>query len=165
VPGIWYFDIIDMHVPPEVWGPFFWHTIHIAALGYPQEPTYSDKKAMKEFLESMQSIIPCPICRKHYVSHLAKMPISASIDSRNDVFRWTVDLHNEVNEMLGKRKYTETEVIQFYTRLGARGKSPVISGTDFMEADNQAMLKGVAAGVAVTALLGGILWYNLPKQG
>jgi hypothetical protein len=93
------------------------------------------------------------------------MPVSASIDSRNDVFRWTVDLHNEVNEMLGKRKYTETEVIQFYTRLGARGKSPVISGTDFMEADNQAMLKGVAAGVAVTALLGGILWYNLPKQG
>jgi hypothetical protein len=153
-----------MHVPPEVWGPFFWHTIHIAALGYPQEPTYSDKKAMKEFLESLQVIIPCPICRKHYASHLAKMPVSASIDSRNDVFRWTVELHNEVNVMLGKRKYTETEVIQYYTRLGARGKSPVVSSADFMEADNQAMLKGLAAGVAVTALVGGILWYNFPKK-
>jgi hypothetical protein len=153
-----------MHVPPEVWGPFFWHTIHIAALGYPQEPGYSDKKAMKDFFESLQLIIPCPICRTHYVSHMAKLPISASLDSRKDLFRWTVELHNEVNVMLGKRKYTETEVIEFYTRLGARGKTPVIGSADFMEADNQAMLKGVLTGVAVTSVLGGILWYNLPRS-
>jgi hypothetical protein len=65
--------------------------------------------------------------------------------------------------MLGKRKYTETEVIQFYTRLGARGKSPLIAADDFLEADNQAMLKGVMAGVGVASVLGLILWYNLPK--
>jgi hypothetical protein len=92
------------------------------------------------------------------------MPITASLDSRTDLFRWTVDLHNEVNVMLGKRKYTETEVIQFYTRLGARGKSPLISADDFLEADNQAMLKGVMAGVGVASVLGLVLWYNLPKQ-
>ena len=153
-----------MHVPPEVWGPFFWHTIHIAAMGYPQEPTYSDKKATKEFYESLQTVIPCPICREHYKSHLVKMPIGPSLDNRKDLFQWTLDLHNEVNEMLGKRRYTETEVIQYYTRLGARGKSPVVSAQDFMEADQQAMLKGVAAGVAVTAILGGILYLNLPKS-
>jgi hypothetical protein len=152
-----------MHIPPEVWGPFFWHTIHIAALGYSQQPTYSDKKAMREFFESLQTIIPCPICRTHYISHMGKMPISASLDTRADLFRWTVDLHNEVNTMLGKRKFTETEVIHYYTRLGARGKSPVISADDFMEADNQAMLKGIAAGVAVSGIIGGILWFNLAK--
>ena len=119
---------------------------------------------MKEFLESLQTIIPCPICRKHYTSHIAKLPISASIDSRTDLFRWTIDLHNEVNVMLGKRKYTETEAIQYYTRLGARGKSPVIKADDFMEADNQAMLKGIAAGVAVSAIIGGILWFSMPKE-
>lgn len=153
-----------MHIPPEVWGPFFWHTIHIAALGYPAEPTYSDKKAMREFFESLQTIIPCPICRTHYVSHLAKMPITPSLDSRKDIFRWSVELHNEVNVMLGKRKYTETEVIQFYTRLGARGKNPLIGPGDFLEADNQAMLKGVMAGVGVASVLGIVLWYNLPKS-
>jgi hypothetical protein len=92
------------------------------------------------------------------------MSISASLDSRSDLFRWTVDLHNEVNNMLGKRKYTETEVIHYYTRLGARGKSPVITAADFMEADNQAMLKGVAAGIAVSAIIGGIVWFNLPRR-
>ena len=153
-----------MQIPPEVWGPFFWHTIHIAALGYPQEPTYSDKKAIKEFFESLKSIIPCPICRSHYVSHMSKMPISASIDTRADLFRWTVDLHNEVNVMLGKRKFTETEVIHYYTRLGSRGTSPVIGAEDFMEADNQAMLKGVAVGVAVAGIAGAAIWFSMPKS-
>jgi len=153
-----------MHIPPEVWGPFFWHTIHIVALGYPQTPEYSDKKAAKEFYESLQNLIPCPICRQHYVSHLTKLPIGPSLDNRKDLFRWTVDLHNDVNEMLGKRKYTETEVIQYYTRLGARGRSPVITSQDFMEADQQAMLKGVVAGVGVSVVLGAILYFSLPKS-
>ena len=95
---------------------------------------------------------------------MAKLPITASIDSRTDLFRWTVDLHNEVNAMLGKRKYTETEVIQFYTRLGARAKTPVIQGDDFIEADNQAMLKGLVAGVAASAIIGGIMWFCMPKN-
>jgi hypothetical protein len=153
-----------MHIPPEVWGPFFWHTIHIAALGYPQTPTYTDKKAAKEFYESLQVLIPCPVCRDHYISHMAKLPIGPSLDSKKDLFRWTVQLHNEVNEMLKKRKYSETEVIQYYTRLGARGKSPVISGNDFVESDYQAMLKGIGIGVSITAILGGILYFNLPKS-
>ena len=153
-----------MHIPPEVWGPFFWHTIHIIALGYPAEPAYGDKKATKEFFESLQFLIPCPICRQHYTSHLVKLPIGPSLDSRKDLFRWTVNLHNDVNEMLGKRKYTETEVIQYYTRLGARNRSPVITAQDFMEADQQAMLKGVAAGIAVTAVLGGILYFNMARR-
>jgi hypothetical protein len=153
-----------MHIPPEVWGPFFWHTLHIVALGYPQEPTYSDKKAAKEFYESLQTLIPCPMCREHYASHMVKLPIGPSLDSRKDLFRWTVDLHNEVNVMLGKRKYSETEVIQFYTRLGARGKSPVVSSNDLIEADYQAMLKGIAIGIGITAVIGGIMWFNLPKD-
>ena len=154
-----------MHIPPEVWGPFLWHTIHIAALGYSQEPNYTEKKAMKEFLESLQILIPCPICREHYTSHMTKLPVTASLDSRKDLFRWTIELHNDVNVMLGKRRYTETEVLQYYARLGARGRTPVVTAQDFLEADQQAILKGVVAGVAVTAIIGGIIYFNLPKHG
>jgi len=153
-----------MHVPPEVWGPFFWHTIHIVALGYPQDPSYGHKKATKEFFESLQQLIPCPICKQHYTSHMAKMPIGPSLDNRKDLFRWTVDLHNEVNQMLGKRKYTETEVIEYYTRLGKRARSPVVTAQDFLEADQQAMLKGVTAGIAVMALVGGVMYFTIRRE-
>ena len=153
-----------MHVPPEVWGPFFWHTIHIVALGYPQDPSYGHKKATKEFFESLQQLIPCPICKQHYTSHMAKIPIGPSLDNRKDLFRWTIDLHNEVNTMLGKRKYTETEVIEYYTRLGKRARSPVVTAQDFMEADQQAMLKGVTAGIAVMALVGGVMYFTIRRE-
>lgn len=133
-------------------------------MGYPQEPSYSEKKAAKEFFDSLQHLIPCPICKQHYVSHLAKTPVGPSLDNRKDLFRWTIDLHNEVNEMLGKRKYTETEVIQYYTRLGKRGRSPVVTAKDFMEADQQAMLKGAAAGIAVMAVIGGVMYFNLRRE-
>jgi hypothetical protein len=66
--------------------------------------------------------------------------------------------------MLGKRKLTETEVIQYYSRLGARGRSPVITSNDFMEADQQAIFKGACAGLAVAAVVGGALYFGLWRQ-
>lgn len=95
---------------------------------------------------------------------MAKMPIGPSLDNRKDLFRWTIDLHNEVNTMLGKRKYTETEVIEYYTRLGKRARSPVVTAQDFMEADQQAMLKGITAGIAVMALVGGVMYFTIRRE-
>jgi hypothetical protein len=69
-------------IPPTTWGPFFWHTIHIVALGYATEPSYAQKKAAKEFFESLLFLIPCPICREHYATHLEKYPITPHLDRR-----------------------------------------------------------------------------------
>lgn len=147
-----------MHLPPSTWGPFFWHTMHITALGYPAEPTYTHKKAAKEFFESLQVLIPCPICREHYAEHLQKMPISPHLDSRTDLFKWTVVVHNAVNKMLGKPEFSEQDSIQFYKRLGARGKSPVITYKDFEEVDYRSVAKGIGIGVGGSALIATILY-------
>ncbi len=147
-----------MHIPPEAWGPFFWHTIHIIALGYPMEPSHAHKKAAKEFYESLKILIPCPICKEHYIAHLEKYPLTPHLDRRTDLFRWTVLLHNEVNKALGKRLFTETQAIQYYSRLGARGRSPVITPEDFLEADYKAFLQGLGIGIAATVTLGGVFW-------
>ena len=147
-----------MHIPPEAWGPFFWHTIHIIALGYPMEPSHAHKKAAKEFYESLKILIPCPICKEHYIAHLEKYPLTPHLDRRTDLFRWTVLLHNEVNKALGKRIFTETQAIQYYSRLGARGRSPVITPEDFLEADYKAFLQGLGIGIAATVTLGGVFW-------
>ena len=139
-----------MHIPPEAWGPFFWHTIHIIALGYPDKPTYAHKKAAKEFFESLTVLIPCPECRDHYTEHLQKNPLTPHLDRRRDLFKWTIVLHNQVNTMLKKREYTETEVLKYYSRLGARGRSPVWTPEDFAEADWSARIQGIAIGVGLT---------------
>ena len=147
-----------MHLPPDTWGPFFWHTIHIVALGYPAEPSHAHKKAAKEFYESLRILIPCPICKDHYNEHLEKYPLTPHLDRRTDLFRWTILLHNEVNKVLGKPIFTETQVIQYYTRLGKSARSPVITSGDYVEADYKAFLQGLGIGIAITATLGGAFW-------
>jgi hypothetical protein len=148
-----------MHLPPAAWGPFFWHTIHIVALGYPSKPSYGDKKAAKEFYESLKFLIPCPICREHYAQHLHESPLTPHLDRREDLFRWTVDLHNRVNEKLGKRRFSEQEAIAYYTRLGNRGRSPVWTPDDFAEADLRAIIRGIGIGVGLTAAIGATVWW------
>jgi hypothetical protein len=147
-----------MHIPPDVWGPFFWHTMHITALGYPSEPTYAHKKAAKEFFESLQYLIPCPICREHYQQHLEKFPLTPHLDRRSDLFRWTVLLHNEVNKKLGKPQYTEAQSIKFYTRLGARGRSPVWTPDDFAAEDAKSRLQGIAIGAGLATAVALTIW-------
>ena len=108
----------------------------------------------------MAELIPCPMCREHYKEHLKKLPLSPHLDRRDDLFRWTVQLHNEVNVMLKKPIVTETESINFYTRLGARERSPFITQVDLEEIDARSMMKGAIVGAAVVAVAGGLLWWS-----
>jgi hypothetical protein len=143
-----------------VWGPILWHTIHVTALSYPSNPTYAQKKAAKEFFESLAELIPCPVCREHYKVHIQKLPLTPHLDRREDLFRWTVELHNEVNQMLGKPIVSETESINFYRRIGARERSPFITPVDFEEIDSRSMVKGAIIGAAVVGVAGGLLWWS-----
>ena len=89
---------------------------------------------------------------------MEKYTITPHLDNRNDLFRWTVLLHNEVNKVLKKPPFTETQAIQYYTRLGARGRSPVYTPNDFLEADYVAFLRGLGLGIGVCVALGGAFW-------
>jgi hypothetical protein len=154
-----------MKLQPAVWGPFFWHTIHIVALAYPSQPSYAHKRAAKEFFESLVHLIPCPICREHYQIHLQKFPLTPHLDRRADIFKWTVALHNEVNTSLGKPTVSELEALTFYRRIGARGKSPVINQEHLDEVDIRSMLKGGFIGAGIVLAAGAALWWINKGEG
>ena len=147
-----------MKLPPEVWGPLFWHTIHIVALGYSNTPTYAQKRAAKDFYESLAMLIPCPVCRDHYSKHLANFPISPHLDKRDDLFKWTTHLHNEVNASLGKERMLDSSVLYYYRRIGAIGKNPVINQDTLDEVDLRSALKGAAIGGGIVFSMGLLFW-------
>jgi hypothetical protein len=153
-----------MNIPPAVWGPFFWLTIHIIAIGYPNNPSYTDKKAAKEFYESLANLIPCPVCRDHYKQHLQTYPLTPNLDSRSDLFRWSVDLHNAVNKMLNKPTWTQDEVLNYLKRLGERGKSPIVTADFFIENDMKMLLTGGLTGAAIVGSIFGWLWWASKKH-
>jgi len=148
-----------MRFPPAVWGPIFWMTIHIVALGYSDTPSYSEKRAVKEFYEGLQFLIPCPKCKEHYRENLKIHPVTPSLDNRRDLFRWTVKMHNMVNKQLGKAEITETEALAFMGRLGARGRSPIWKKEDMAEIDTSSFMKGAVVTGASCAAAIAVLWY------
>jgi hypothetical protein len=147
-----------MHLPPTVWGPFFWHTMHIVAIGYSKHPTYTDKKCAKEFYESLVFLIPCSICREHYKEHLTNKPITPFLDSREDLLKWTIDIHNKVNKLTNKPQWTEAEVLRYYERLGERKRSPVWTKEDMDTIDYRSFTRGFLAGLITLSVCGGILY-------
>jgi hypothetical protein len=148
-----------MLFPPTVWGPFFWHTIHIVAIGYPKNPTYIDKKCAKEFYESLAYLIPCSVCRTHYKEHITSNPLTPFLDSRTDLIKWTVDIHNSVNKMLGKPEWTMEEVMAYYERIGNRNRSPVWTKEDMNEVDYRSFIKGFITGSAILSTIGGVFYF------
>jgi hypothetical protein len=144
-----------MHFPPTVWGPFFWHTIHITALGYPEEPNYTEKRAAKEFYESLAHLIPCPTCKEHYKTHLHNNPITPYLDKRSDLIKWTILIHNTVNKMLKKHEWTEAEIMAYYNRLASRNRSPVWTHDDMKEVDLRSFIRGmIFGGLGVASVVG-----------
>lgn len=154
-----------MRISPNCWGPIFWNTIHIAALAYPQAPTYGDKKAAKEFYEALQFMLPCPMCRQHLKEHLIKHPITPFLDRRDDLFKWTVTLHNEVNKSLNKPIFTELEALLYIKRIGARESSPMINSEMLDEIDMRSMIKGGFIGGGLVFTFGLAIYYFSKSDG
>jgi|UniRef100_A0A6C0BHL8 hypothetical protein len=103
---------------PSVWGPCLWRSIHVIALGYPYSPTDEDKKNYKEFYENFWKVIPCQKCSVNYKRHLEELEhIDGFLSSPDDLFSWTVALHNIVNNELGKRLYTVEEAKQIHSQM------------------------------------------------
>lgn len=102
----------------------------MVALGYPESPDAAARDAYRRYFESLEHVLPCATCQRGYGTLLAAMPINDVLDSREDLFRWTVDLHNEVGKKLGKPHMTAQFVREKYI-FGLETLKPArVSGGD-----------------------------------
>jgi hypothetical protein len=102
---------------PEIWGPHFWYVLHTISFNYPAEPTEYHKTSYREFFTTLKDVLPCEKCRRHYQTYLSTYPISPHLDTRASLIKWVIQVHNFVNEQLGKRIYTVAEVLNIYKNL------------------------------------------------
>lgn len=107
---------------PNVWGPHTWIFLHTITLNYPDNPTKLDKINMMEFFNNLSNILPCEKCALHFKENLKRYPISKSLESREQLVKWLIDIHNEVNKITGKREYSYKEVNDYYLKLYSSGE-------------------------------------------
>jgi FAD-linked sulfhydryl oxidase len=95
-------------VRPRCWGPAQWQAIHQLLRGYPDIPTEATKQALRNYLEALVYLIPCPSCAGHWKEIVGTVDAS----SRVAALKWSIDVHNAVNRRLHKRELTYTEAIE-----------------------------------------------------
>jgi len=87
-----------------VWGPSMWHFLHTMSFNYPINPTSDDKKHYREFMLSLQYILPCKYCRQNLTKNYKAFPLRSSDMANRDSFsRYVYKLHEIVNKLLKKK--------------------------------------------------------------
>jgi FAD-linked sulfhydryl oxidase len=81
-------------------GSSTWTFLHTMASYYPDEPDVPTQQAAVHLMDSLAQLYPCSWCAKHLRKELIKHP--AQVKSRTALEQWMCELHNEVNERLGK---------------------------------------------------------------
>lgn len=105
-----------------IWGPPTWHLLHCISFNYPVEPTAEEKKQYYTFVKQLRHVLPCGKCRKNLVKNFQKLPFERKHMASRDTFsRYIYDLHEVINDMLGKTSnLTYEEVRDTYEHFRAR---------------------------------------------
>jgi hypothetical protein len=104
-----------MGINPIVFGPYVWAAIHLICLGAPKTLDDDLKQKYKDFFMLLPAVLPCRKCGNHLAENLQQLPVYNSLNSADDLFAWSVNLHNLVNTQLGKPTLTEMDARKFWS--------------------------------------------------
>jgi hypothetical protein len=105
-----------------VWGPAQWHMLHTISFNYPVNPTEEQKNNYRNYILSLQNVLPCGACRKNLSNNLKNYPLTIQHMKNRDTFsRYIYNLHEIVNEMLEKKSgLSYCDVRERYEHFRAR---------------------------------------------
>ncbi len=142
---------------PEIWGPHMWLMLHIITMSYPDNPNDFHKQTYADFFTLLKDILPCEECQKHFKRYLAEYPIRPHLDTRADLIKWLIQIHNFVNISLGKRTYEPAEIIQLYENINPPHP---FANTDYLALfpPKNTITKSTKLIFLIFALIGVIIW-------
>lgn len=92
----------------ESLGKATWSVMHTVASKYSMRPTPKEKKDMEEFIRLMSIMYPCSYCAKDFREDIKQHP--PQLESRKDLTLWFCQIHNKVNNKLGKPHFDCSKV-------------------------------------------------------
>ncbi|XP_065659116.1 FAD-linked sulfhydryl oxidase ALR isoform X2 [Hydra vulgaris] len=101
---------VDCPLDSTELGRSTWSFLHTMAAYYPEQPTTKQQNEMKDFINIFSKFYPCSWCAKHLQERL-KTDVP---DTRSSVAlsQWFCELHNEVNQRLGKPIFDCSKVFE-----------------------------------------------------
>ena len=105
----------------NIWGPPAWTFLHTVTFNYPENPTEDDKRNFYNFFDSLQHVLPCEKCKGHYKQNIQKYNLKNNLGSRQELVKWLIDLHNDINKDNGKPVWSYSEVYNKYQNMYKSG--------------------------------------------
>jgi hypothetical protein len=105
-----------------VWGPGLWHFLHTMSFNYPNEPSHEQKKHYRDFVLSLEHVLPCKYCRINLEKNFKAVPLHWSdMKDRYSFSHYIYRLHEHINHMLNKTSgLTYEDVRERYEHFRAR---------------------------------------------
>ena len=96
----------------NIWGPPAWTFLHTITFNYPHNPSDQDKQNYFTFFDSLKHVLPCDKCKKHYKDN--SRDLKDNLNSRDDLVKWLIDIHNDVNIKNNKPVWSYADVYNKY---------------------------------------------------
>ena len=110
---------------PENWGPSAWIFLHTITFNYPENPNSHHKQQAITFFNSLGEMLPCKKCQEHYQEYLNNHPVKYHVNTRVTLVKWLIDVHNNVNSLLGKKRLSYKEALKIYNLKANKNKGYV----------------------------------------
>ena len=100
-------SLLNQYTPKQHWGNSLWafiHTITVIQYTRPELNNLYHQNIIPN-LQGILKVIPCDACKEMYQKHLDLL-LTLDFNKPLVLFRWSVDLHNQVNKKLLKKEIT-----------------------------------------------------------
>jgi hypothetical protein len=101
----------------SIWGPTYWNFFHLITTLYPHRPSNKDKQVANTFLNTIDKVLPCHECARHFRSNKKKIPIKNDLASKKKFIKWFINFHNLVNKMTKKKILPYNESLEKIKRI------------------------------------------------
>lgn len=101
-------DAKDCPADREQLGRATWTFLHTMAAYYPEQPSVAEQEEMKAFMTNFSKFYPCQDCAEHLRGRMKVNPIKVA--NQNELSHWMCEIHNDINELLGKKLFDCSKV-------------------------------------------------------
>ena len=118
------------------WGPVGWEYLHTVSFNYPidpeeydrlnEQPIGSTRQKYKDFFIQVGETLPCKYCRTSYREFIKDNPIR--LDSRDEITKWLYEIHDMVNQKIGKKSIPFEDVKKKFESFRADCSAKVATG-------------------------------------
>jgi len=93
------------NIKPYFWGPHYWRTIFSMGASYPENPDSNFIRIVKNYMLSLQILLPCQSCRVSYIEYGTQIDTDLennnNYSSKDNFVEFIYKIRNKINEKLG----------------------------------------------------------------